>query len=39
MGWMNDGVFVALDADEEAAEEGGDGEGDDGDQNYGEAEP
>jgi hypothetical protein len=39
VGWVDDGVFVVLDADEEAAEEWGDGEGDDGDRDDGEAEP
>ena len=36
---MDDGVFVVLDADEEAAEKWGDRQGDDGHRDDGEAEP
>ena len=39
MGRMDEGVFVVLDADEQAAEEGRDGQGDDGHQHDGETEP
>lgn len=39
MGGVDDGVLVVFDANEEAAQEWRDGQGDDGDRHDGEAEP